>query len=67
MKYHIYTVYEDRFGNKEYHQEIEDGWYSAYGKFITNVSDGDCISCKVAYFDLKNQKKIVLGYQVPEV
>ena len=53
MKYHIYTVYEDRFGNKEYHKEVEEGWYSAYGKFITNVSDGDCVSCRVTYFDSK--------------
>ena len=68
MKYHIYTVYEDRFGNKEYRKEVEEGWHSAYGKFITNVSDGDCVSCKVIYLDSTDkEKKIVLAYQVPEV
>ena len=67
MNYYIYTAYEDRFGNKECRKEVEEGWYSAYGKFITNVSDGDCIFCRVAYLDLKNKEKTALSYQVPEV
>ena len=67
MKYYIYTVYEDLYGNKNYNEETEDGWYSAYGKFITNVSSSNCVSCKVTYFDLKKKEKIALNYQVPEI